>query len=64
MYSSIHNQDLELKVDVYLDGECFMEEVAMHHVESVVFDLEMQGFDIVEEQWCEGKVMLTTGCQD
>lgn len=50
-YSLIHNMDTSLRYDVYLDDTIVRSSVPPHHVESIVYELEMQGENIVDELW-------------
>lgn len=51
MYSSIHNKDISLKYAVYLDDELVVKNVASHHIDSVVYSLESEGFNIADVCW-------------
>lgn len=64
-YSSIHNMDLSLRYQVRLNGETIRTCVQPHHVQSLVYELESQGENIVDETWDEDEMivdLISTGC--
>jgi len=66
-YSSIHNVDLSLRYQVRLNGELIRRDIQPHHIESIVYDLESQGENIVDEVWDEEEMvvdLISTGCLD
>lgn len=58
--SSIYGVNQYAKYNVYLDGEPYIDGVMPQHIDSVVYDLESQGINIVDEFWDEdvSKVFL------
>jgi len=52
-YSAIDNLDGARMYTVFLDGDLYLEEVSALHVESVVYGLESEGLNIVDEVWDE-----------
>lgn len=66
-YSSIHNVDTNLNYQVRLNGELIHHGVKPHHVNSIVYELESQGENIVDEIWNEDEMivdLISTGCLD
>lgn len=57
-YSSIHNVDTSLRYDVYLDDVLVKTSVPPHHVESIVYELELQDINIVDEIWDEHRMRI------
>jgi hypothetical protein len=52
-YSLMHNKDTSLMYSVYLNNELIVKNVAAHHVESVIYSLEAEGFNVADELWDE-----------
>lgn len=66
-YSSIYNVDTSLKYSVKLNGDIIRRNVPPHHIEWIVYDLESQGINIVDELWDEESLvveLISTGILD
>ena len=66
-YSSIYNMDLSLRYQVRLNGELIRSDIQPHHVQSLVYELECQGENIVDEIWDEDEMfvdLISVGCAD
>lgn len=66
-YSSIYNVDTSLSYEVRLNGETLRKSVKPHHVASVVYELESQGENVVDEIWDDENMvvdLVSTGCVD
>lgn len=66
-YSSIYNVDTSLRYTITLNGEVVRSKVPPHHVDSVVYELESEGFNIVDEIWDEEAMeiqLIATGLID
>lgn len=66
-YSSIYNVDTSLRYEVRLNGETLRTDVPPHHVESIVYELESQGENIVDEFWDEENMvvdLVSTGAEN
>lgn len=66
-YSSIFNVDTALRYTIKLNDEVVRKKVAPHHVDSVVYELECEGFNIVDEIWDEEAMevqLISTGLLD
>lgn len=57
-YSLIHNADTSLRYEIRLNGETIHTDVPPHHVESIVYGLESEGENIVDEFWDEEKMVI------
>lgn len=57
-YSSIHNVDISLRYQVRLNGELMYSDVQPHHVQHIVYELESQGENIVDEFWNEDEMVI------
>lgn len=66
-YSSIYNMDTSLSYQVRLNGELIRSAAKPHHIQSIVYDLETRGENIVDEVWDEDEMvvdLISTGCLD
>jgi hypothetical protein len=66
-YSSIYNMDLSLRYQVRLNGELIRSDIQPHHVQSLVYELESNGENIVDEAWDDDEMvidLISTGCLD
>lgn len=52
-YSSIHNMETSRLYTVKLDGETIADCVPSHHVHSLVYELESNDVNVVDEYWDE-----------
>lgn len=52
-YSTIHNLDPAKNYKIFLDGDLYLEGVSALHVESVIYQLESEGVNVVDEVWDE-----------
>jgi hypothetical protein len=57
-YSTIHNVDKSLRYEVRLNGETIRKSVQPHHVDSIVHELQNQGFFIEDETWDEEEMVV------
>lgn len=64
VYSSLFNQTADLHYDVYLDGVLVKEKVPSYHIESLIFALERQGENIVDEIWDEEALRVDLSSTD
>lgn len=66
-YSSIYNVNTSLKYKVYLDDEVVRTNVSPHHVDSIIYELQNDGVNIVDEFWDEKTLevrLISTGSLD
>jgi hypothetical protein len=54
----MHNKDTSLKYSVYLNDELITKNVPAHHVESVIYSLQSEGFNIADEVWDDEKMRV------
>ena len=57
-YSLMHNKDTSLIYSVYLNDELVVKNVAAHLVDSVIYFLESEGFNVADEVWDDEKMRV------
>jgi Holliday junction resolvasome RuvABC ATP-dependent DNA helicase subunit len=53
MYSSIHNFDTSKRYTINLDGQTIAKNVPPEDVASIVYDLEQNDVNVIDEYWNE-----------